>query len=419
MSVRKTKDARYKCDYQDKFRGIARVKRTFDTKKEAQEWEAKLRSEGHANLMGRRVRRLFGEALAEYLRDIAPHKPGYDQALLHARYLRFPYRDRGRWIWLEDVPLEGHHDELTIVPALHKWIADAKRVRKRSRLVAEIYHLRDDDGELIWWQQPKTTTERPLPRVRIEERALLARLHATKGSGPFSGSTLRIRQVLVSVILRHAFRPWRWTTENLAKQLEFERPAGGRQARADEEQLLLLVKHARPGLNHAILGAVLMGWRRSNLLALTWERVRFPQYELLPDGTQVQLQPGVCWVERINTKNKKHTLIAPMDDRLEPLLRTLWEARQGPYVFHDGAGDPLFGDYRKHWAAIKRLAGLPPDFRWHDLRHTWASNLADNNVSDRVLQVLGGWTNASMVTRYTHVQVKALRQIVNDSRRGR
>ncbi|WP_407699095.1 tyrosine-type recombinase/integrase [Sphingopyxis solisilvae] len=31
------------------------------------------------------------------------------------------------------------------------------------------------------------------------------------------------------------------------------------------------------------------------------------------------------------------------------------------------------------------------DFRWHDLRHTWASWLRQNDVPTWVLQELGGW----------------------------
>jgi hypothetical protein len=48
------------------------------------------------------------------------------------------------------------------------------------------------------------------------------------------------------------------------------------------------------------------------------------------------------------------------------------------------------------------------DFRWHDLRHTWASWLRQNDVPTWVLQELGGWKSEAMVRRYAHMSVKHL-----------
>ena len=51
-------------------------------------------------------------------------------------------------------------------------------------------------------------------------------------------------------------------------------------------------------------------------------------------------------------------------------------------------------------AVIK--AGLTP-FRFHDLRHTFASRLSMLGVNDRTLKVLGGWASTSMLDRYSHL----------------
>ena len=48
------------------------------------------------------------------------------------------------------------------------------------------------------------------------------------------------------------------------------------------------------------------------------------------------------------------------------------------------------------------------NFRWHDLRHTWATWLRQNDVPTWVLQELGGWKSESMVRRYAHMSVKHL-----------
>jgi integrase len=52
-------------------------------------------------------------------------------------------------------------------------------------------------------------------------------------------------------------------------------------------------------------------------------------------------------------------------------------------------------------------AGLE-DFRWHDLRHTWASIMRQGGVSLDVLQELGGWKQQRMVQRYAHLTVAHL-----------
>jgi integrase len=48
------------------------------------------------------------------------------------------------------------------------------------------------------------------------------------------------------------------------------------------------------------------------------------------------------------------------------------------------------------------------DFRWHDLRHTWASWHVQAGTPLHVLQELGGWESAEMVRRYAHLSSEHL-----------
>ena len=48
------------------------------------------------------------------------------------------------------------------------------------------------------------------------------------------------------------------------------------------------------------------------------------------------------------------------------------------------------------------------DFRWHDLRHTWASWLIQAGVPLAALQEMGGWESVEMVRRYTHLSAQHL-----------
>lgn len=56
----------------------------------------------------------------------------------------------------------------------------------------------------------------------------------------------------------------------------------------------------------------------------------------------------------------------------------------------------------KAWRDALQKIGVR-DFRWHDLRHTWASWHAQNGTPIYVLQELGAWQTEAMVKRYAHL----------------
>jgi integrase len=56
----------------------------------------------------------------------------------------------------------------------------------------------------------------------------------------------------------------------------------------------------------------------------------------------------------------------------------------------------------KAWYAALKNAGIE-DFRWHDLRHTWASWHVQAGTPLFALQEMGGWSSAEMVRRYAHL----------------
>ncbi|ENY7076578.1 site-specific integrase, partial [Shigella flexneri] len=59
-------------------------------------------------------------------------------------------------------------------------------------------------------------------------------------------------------------------------------------------------------------------------------------------------------------------------------------------------------DANTAWKAALRRAGID-DFRFHDLRHTWASWLVQAGVSLLALKEMGGWETLEMVQRYAHL----------------
>jgi len=65
-------------------------------------------------------------------------------------------------------------------------------------------------------------------------------------------------------------------------------------------------------------------------------------------------------------------------------------------------GKPITQVSSKPWYAALRAAGIE-DFRWHDMRHTWASWHVQNGTPLYALQEMGGWSSVEMVRRYAHL----------------
>src|ERR1700722_11524451 len=70
--------------------------------------------------------------------------------------------------------------------------------------------------------------------------------------------------------------------------------------------------------------------------------------------------------------------------------------------FFTNKGKPITQVNTKAWRHALKRAKIE-NFRWHDLRHTWASWHVQNGTSLQELQQLGGWTSFEMVLRYAHL----------------
>jgi len=70
------------------------------------------------------------------------------------------------------------------------------------------------------------------------------------------------------------------------------------------------------------------------------------------------------------------------------------------------------------WKATCRAAGLR--YRWHDLRHTFVSRLAENpGVSEQTIMALAGHVSKSMLARYSHIRQAAKQGAIDAVEAGR
>jgi integrase len=144
-------------------------------------------------------------------------------------------------------------------------------------------------------------------------------------------------------------------------------------------------------LKPIILIGIHTGLRRGEILSLGWKDIDFKERRILIE----------------TTKNNERRVV-PVNDTLYGVLKSLPVHLGTDLVFPEVTGLQLTVAFRR---ACKR-AGIK-DFRFHDLRHSFASYLTMGGVNLRTVQTLLGHKDLRMTMRYSHLSAEHLREAVN------
>lgn len=153
--------------------------------------------------------------------------------------------------------------------------------------------------------------------------------------------------------------------------------------------------------------AIDTGMRLAELCGLCWDRVDFSRNQI----TITRTRDKYGLRETTKTKLKR---IVPMTNEVRLLLLDLFKASQNTkFVLTEINGEPVKYShiYRRFKIAQKR-AGILNLIRFHDLRHTFASNFMMNNGNLFDLQKLLGHTKNDMTMRYAHLSPDHLQDSV-------
>lgn len=137
-----------------------------------------------------------------------------------------------------------------------------------------------------------------------------------------------------------------------------------------------------------ILLSINTGLRRGEILNLTWDNIDLARAVLTVIG---------------DTAKSGSTRHIPLNAEALSVLQQ-WRARAcSPLelVFPGKKGDKL-KSVKKAWARILKLAEIK-SFRWHDLRHHFASKLAMGGVDLNTIRELLGHSDIQMTLRYAHL----------------
>lgn len=136
--------------------------------------------------------------------------------------------------------------------------------------------------------------------------------------------------------------------------------------------------------------ALFTGLRRGEIFKLSWDDVDFER--------------GIITLK--DPKSGKTQNIPVSMEALE-ILRTLEVT--SPFVF-PGKGGGQRVEFNGPWVRIRKAAGLPEKFRFHGLRHHFASALVSAGFDLLVVQKLLTHKDAKTTQRYAHLSPSALKE---------
>ena len=235
----------------------------------------------------------------------------------------------------------------------------------------------EDAKKLLWLQQ--FFRGRILSSITRDEIAAIGDRKCSEASGATANRYL----ALIRAILRKACLEWEWIDKSPKVRLYKETKRRVRWI--TPEQVTFLLKELPMHQRDIVLFALATGLRHANVVGLTWE--------------QVDLARQIAWIPENKAKGKEDIHLSLSQFSIDLLRRQLGKHPQ--YVF-TYAGKPIASANTKYWRMALQRAGIE-NFRWHDLRHTWASWLIQHGTPMYDLQEMGGWKSVEMVRRYAHL----------------
>lgn len=204
---------------------------------------------------------------------------------------------------------------------------------------------------------------------------------------------------VIRAILRRAADEWEWIERAPKVRMLPERQHRIRWLTRDETTRLLAVLPEH--LEAMVRFSLATGLRERNVTQMEW--------------SQVDLERRVAWVHADQAKARKPIAVPLNDEAVVVLRRQLGKHRRRVFTYKCRPVDTAHGTAWRN--ALKRAE--IENFRWHDLRHTWASWHVQNGTPLNVLQELGGWASYEMVQRYAHLSADHLAEYAANVSRPR
>jgi integrase len=236
------------------------------------------------------------------------------------------------------------------------------------------------DKFIFGWLRPHVSGK----ELHSMDRAFVDAIKMRKIASGVKPATVNRTLALVRSVLRAAC-DWEWIDGVPKIRLLAEPKRRVRYLLKSEAESLL--SELPPHLAHMAAFSLATGLRKGNVLGLQW--------------TQVDLLRRIAWIHPDQSKSRVAIGVPLNDDALRVL--SLQVGLHPVFVFTYDR-NPVHQTTTAAWYKALKRCGIS-DFRWHDLRHTWASWHVQGGTPLHALRELGGWESDSMVRRYAHFSV--------------
>lgn len=237
---------------------------------------------------------------------------------------------------------------------------------------------------LAWWTGHYGAT-----KVMELNVLLLREARATLKTGRAPGTVNRYLSAMRSA--------WNWgraaglvpQEQGWPSRLMLTEPKGRVRYLTDAElaELLRAAAAQSPTMNAAILLSVGCGIRQSELRRLRWTDIDLDRQRIRVLLTK-------------NDESRSVYLPASAAEALRVLKRA---PVVGQTVIADDGGQPVTKEWLEYrWRLVRNAAGLA-DFRWHDMRHSCASFLAQSGATLLEIGSVLGHRSPSVTARYSHL----------------
>ena len=177
---------------------------------------------------------------------------------------------------------------------------------------------------------------------------------------------------------------WGKAYDNPVRKVKLFRENNKRIRYLEKEEIRKFLDNCPPHLKPIATVAVFTGMRKSEILNLQWKNISFEQ--------------GIIYL--LDTKNNERREVL-MNETVKKALIAVPRHPASPYVFCHKSGKP-YTNVRKSFGATLKKCGII-DFRFHDLRHTFASQLVMMGIDLKTVQELMGHKSIEMTLRYSHL----------------
>jgi len=262
----------------------------------------------------------------------------------------------------------GEKPERSWQDAVMRWLDETSHKASQHD---DIHHLR--------WLDPYlgALSLNNITRDRIDQ------LIARRKSEGVSNATVNRMLAVIRAILRRASLDWEWIDKIPRIKLL---PEPKRRIRwITREEAAALIEDLPEHLAEMVRFSLATGLRQANVTHLEW--------------SQVDLERRVAWIHADQAKARKAISVPLNAEAVLVLRRQLGKHQARVFTYQ---GKPVIDVNTKAWRHALKRVGIE-DFRWHDLRHTWASWHVQNGTPLHVLQELGAWESVEMVRRYAHL----------------